>query len=140
MFIAAARRRARWRRSPAAAQDVRERLPCSPRSASAAGLIRTHGDYHLGQTLLHRPSGWVIIDFEGEPARPLLERRQKRSPLRDVAGMLRSFAYVGLGRSQILRGTPAPEGFEERARETLPRGLLRDASSRRCCPPARPRS
>jgi trehalose synthase-fused probable maltokinase len=103
-------------------QDVREHLGALAQLGVGGRVIRTHGDYHLGQTL-HTPRGWVILDFEGEPARPLPERRQKRSPLRDVAGMLRSFAYV-TSAVEIMRGQPAPEDFEQRARETFLRHYL----------------
>ncbi|MEA2413124.1 MAG: maltokinase [Thermoleophilaceae bacterium] len=95
-------------------QDVQERLSVLSQIGTGGKLMRNHGDYHLGQTLV-TPRGWVILDFEGEPARPLHERRQKRSPLRDVAGMLRSFAYVASA-AEMQRGTPVPEGWEERAR------------------------
>jgi maltokinase len=105
-------------------QDVRERLGQLSRIGVGGRIIRTHGDYHLGQVMLtHR--GWVILDFEGEPARTLPERRQKRSPLRDVAGMLRSFSYVAAA-GDILGTRTMPEDWESRARAAFLEGYFRE--------------
>jgi maltokinase len=96
-------------------EEVRERLRLLTHVGGAGRVIRHHGDFHLGQTLW-ADNDWVVLDFEGEPARALLERRRKRSPLRDVAGMLRSFAYAASA-SQLQRGVEPPAGWEDRARE-----------------------
>jgi maltokinase len=106
------------------AQDIRERLGQLSRIGAGGRTIRTHGDYHLGQVMLTE-RGWVILDFEGEPARPLPERRQKRSPLRDVAGMLRSFSYVAAA-GDILGTRTMPEDWEERARAAFLEGYFRE--------------
>jgi maltokinase len=103
-------------------EEVREQLRLLTHFGTVGRVIRHHGDFHLGQTLWAK-GDWVLIDFEGEPARSLPERRRKRSPLRDVAGMLRSFAYAASAVA-ILRGSEAPPGWEERAREEFLDGYL----------------
>jgi len=100
----------------------------------AGQLIRHHGDYHLGQVLRTREGDFQIIDFEGEPARPLAERRERNSALRDVAGMLRSFAYAAstLAAEQREKGgdaaaaTRRAAAWEQGAREAFLRGYLGD--------------
>lgn len=93
---------------------------------------RAHADYHLGQVLL-TGRGWMILDFEGEPARTLEERRAKTSPLRDVAGMLRSFNYAAIAAlfersepdsEEWKRLAPWGDTWETLARERLIHGYL----------------
>ena len=74
-------------------QDLLDRVSPAALAGIVAAKMRYHGDYHLGQ-ILRVGEDFVITDFEGEPARTLVARSQKHSPLRDVAGMLRSFSYV----------------------------------------------
>ncbi len=92
----------------------------------AAGTVKTryHGDYHLGQVLVSG-GDFIILDFEGEPARSLRERRMKFTPMRDVAGMLRSLSYAAaasvfaLPEDQQVRGQARAQAWESRAREAF---------------------
>jgi trehalose synthase-fused probable maltokinase len=116
-------------------EEVRDHLRLLTNIGNVGRVIRTHGDYHLGQALWTNEGDWLILDFEGEPARPVPERRRKVSPLRDVAGMLRSFAYAASA-SKIQRHVDPPEGWEERCRSEFLDGYF-DTADPALLPPSR---
>jgi maltose alpha-D-glucosyltransferase / alpha-amylase len=118
-------------------REVSRRIKAVSRGGFGVMKTRHHGDYHLGQVLVVG-NDFQIIDFEGEPGRPLAERRRKHSPLRDVAGMLRSFNYIA--RSAIMNLAseraehfeilePYVRRWEERARASFLAGYAEGAAA-----------
>ncbi len=87
--------------------------------------IRVHGDYHLGQ-VMRTDTGWFILDFEGEPERPLEVRRQPSSPLRDVAGMLRSIHYAAMVALADRDEVELADAWEARNRQAFLDGYFRE--------------
>jgi maltose alpha-D-glucosyltransferase/alpha-amylase len=92
--------------------EITTRFGALRESSISAVRIRHHGDYHLGQ-VLYTGSDFMIIDFEGEPARPLSERRRKALAMRDVAGMLRSFQYAAYAALFDSKGSGSLESWAD---------------------------
>jgi maltokinase len=104
------------------ADDLRDRLQGVSKSTGLGRKIRVHGDLHLGQALWDG-TVWKLIDFEGEPTRPVNERRRKRSPLRDVAGLVRSLDYA-VSSARLHAKVHVPDDWLGVARAALLDGYL----------------
>jgi 1,4-alpha-glucan branching enzyme len=104
--------------------EIFRRLDALAAVPDVGPLVRVHGDLHLGQVLLVQGGEWKLLDFEGEPLRPLAERRARSSPLQDVAGMLRSFDYVAGAHP-----TEAALRWRDRARERFLSAYLERAGT-----------
>ena len=117
-----------------AAHSLVDAVEATRRAGADALCIRIHGDFHLGQVLMAQGDAY-LIDFEGEPARALEERRRKTSPLRDVAGLLRSLSYASAAAQSTTENAPAQTADRKRALferlRALRRGELLASSTRR---------
>ena len=124
---------------------IEERIARVSKIEQPGMKTRIHGDYHLGQ-VLHSIKGWLILDFEGEPARTLEERREKHSPLKDAAGMLRSFSYAASAslfeatdgdEAELRRLEPWASAWEQLARDRFSSGYLSRSHEGDFLPPDR---
>jgi maltokinase len=111
------------------ANEINVRIQRLASEKATGPLTRTHGDLHLGQVLLDSDGRWQLLDFEGEPAKPLEERRALHAPLRDVASMLRSFDYAAAaGSGGDLAHVPEPAArWRDAARDAFLEGYLDEA-------------
>lgn len=117
-------------------EDLRDLIQDFAHVGPPGLVLRIHGDYHLGQVLWASSDDWAVIDFEGEPGRGLAERRRRTFALRDVAGMVRSFAYAA-DASAVLSGVAVPPGWEESCRSAFLAGW-REAVDPRLLPASEP--